>query len=101
MIPGTSIILAPRVDSSARRLEVRREIPGLGMRFAAALRIVRLAWPEAHRQITARTFMVVRVRERGRASYPLPSRPGPPFIHAPGKTLRDPPVDPLHESAHH
>ena len=101
MIPGTSIILAPRVDSSARRLEVRREIPGLGMRFAAALRIVRLAWPEAHREITARTFMVVPVRERGLVSYSLASRPGVSFINVSGKTLLDLADDLLHESAHH
>jgi len=62
---------------------------------------VRLAWPEAHAEILAHTFVVVPVRERGLVSYSLASRPGVSFINVSGKTLVDLADDLLHETAHH
>ncbi len=100
-IPGTSILLTPGLESSPRRLLVAGEVPGLGRRLARALRIVRLAWPEGHREILAQTFMVVPVREPGLVSYSLASRPGVSFINVAGKTSFDLADDLLHESAHH
>jgi len=63
ILPGTSIVLAPVVLSAPRRQRVLREDRGLGQRLARALRIVRVCWPEAHRGIERRTFMVVPIRE--------------------------------------
>jgi HEXXH motif-containing protein len=100
-IPGTPILLAPEVVSSPRVLEVRKDRPGLGTRLAAAMRLVAIAWPQAHREIIRRTTLVVPVRERGLVSYSLAARPGVSFINVEGKpplTLAD---DLLHETAHH
>jgi len=101
MIPGTSIVLAPVVTSSPRRLRVTREARGLGRRLARALRIVMVSWPEAHREIERRTFMVVPIREAGTVSYSMASRPGISFINVFGKSLVDLADDLLHETAHH
>ena len=101
MLPGTSIILAPVVLSSPRRLRVLREARGLGRRLARALRILRLSWPEAHREIERRTFMVVPIREPGTVSYSMAARPGISFINVSGKSLIDLADDLLHETAHH
>ena len=100
-IPGTPILLAPEVVSSPRTLVVRRDVPGLGDRLAAAMRLVAIAWPQAHGEIVRRTAMVVPIRERGLVSYSLAARPGVSFINVQGKpalTLAD---DLLHETAHH
>lgn len=101
LIPGTSILLAPALKSSPRRLAVGKEVPGLGARLALALRVIRLVWPEAHHEVEARTFMVVPVRERRLVSYSLASRPGVSFINVIGKTTLDLADDLLHEAAHH
>jgi hypothetical protein len=100
-IPGTPILLAPEVVSSPRALVVGKDLPGLGDRLAAAMRLVAIAWPQAHREIIRRTVLVVPVRERGLVSYSLAARPGVSFINVAGKpplTLAD---DLLHETAHH
>ena len=101
MLPGTSILLAPVVLSSPRRLRVLREDRGLGQRLASALRIVRMSWPEAHREIERRTFMVVPISEPGTVSYSMAARPGISFINVTGKSLIDLADDLLHETAHH
>jgi HEXXH motif-containing protein len=101
VIPGTSILVAPAIRSSSRGLRVGRNVPGLASRLAQALRIVRLAWPDAHAEILSQTFVVVPVRERGLVSYSLASRPGVSFVNDSGKTLVDLADDLLHESAHH
>ncbi len=101
LIPGTSIVLAPVVESRPRRLHVTRDVPGLGGRLAAALRIVLVSWPDAHREIERRTFMVVPIRESGTVSYSLAARPGISYINVFGKTLVDLADDLLHETAHH
>lgn len=100
-IPGTSILLAPLVESRPRRLRVARQVPGLARRLARALRIVRIAWPEAHREILLRTRMVVPVHEPGTVSWSLAARPGISFIHVSGKSLVDLADDLLHENSHH
>jgi HEXXH motif-containing protein len=101
VLPGTSIVLAPVVLSSRRRPRVLRESPGLGPRLAGALRMVRLSWPEAHREIERRTFMVVPIREPGTVSYSMAARPGVSFINVSGKSRIDLADDLLHETAHH
>jgi len=101
VLPGTSILLAPVVQSSPRSLRVLREERGLGQRLASALRIVRMSWPEAHREIERRTFMVVPIREPGTVSYSMAARPGISFINVTGKSLIDLADDLLHETAHH
>jgi HEXXH motif-containing protein len=100
-IPGTSILLAPRVESRPRRLRVTRQVPGLERRLARALRLVRIAWPEAYREILLRTRMVVPVHEPGTVSWSLAARPGISFIHVSGKSLVDLADDLLHENSHH
>ncbi len=100
-IPGTSVLLSPAVDSRPRRLAVGRPVPDLGGRLARALRIVRLAWPEAHREILRRTWMVVPIREAGLVSYSLAARPGVSFINVFDKAILDLADDLLHETAHH
>ena len=100
-LPGTAIVLAPVVLSSRRRQRVLRESRGLGHRLASALRIVRVSWPEAHREIERRTFMVVPIREPGTVSYSMAARPGISFINVSGKSLIDLADDLLHETAHH
>src|SRR2546427_1168225 len=101
MIPGTSIVLAPVVESRPRRLRVTREARGLTRLLARALRIVLVSWPEAHREIERRTFMVVPIREPGTVSYSMAARPGISFINVFGKSLVDLADDLLHETAHH
>jgi HEXXH motif-containing protein len=101
LVPGTPIILAPVLISRPRQLRVGREVPGLGRRLSRALRIVRLAWPEAHREILLWTHVVAPVRETGLVSYSLASRPGISFLNVarkPAVVLAD---DLLHETAHH
>ncbi|MFQ5877981.1 MAG: HEXXH motif-containing putative peptide modification protein [Acidobacteriota bacterium] len=100
-IPGTTIVLAPRVDSRPRRLCVGRRVAGLGERLARALRIVQLAWPDGHREILERTRMVVPVSEPGLVSYSLAARPGVCFINVFGKSPVELADDLLHEAAHH
>ncbi len=100
-IPGSSILIAPALLSSARRLRVGEPVRALGPRLARALRIVRAAWPEAHREIASRTRMIVPVRERGLVSYSLAARPGISFINVRGKSLLELADDLLHETAHH
>jgi HEXXH motif-containing protein len=100
-IPGTPILLAPLVTSRPRRLAVGRDRPEIGRRLAAALRLVQIAWPEAHRAILARTAMVVPVREPGTVSWSLAARPGISYINPFGKTIVDLADDLLHETAHH
>jgi HEXXH motif-containing protein len=100
-IPGTSILLAPLVESRPRRLRVRRQVPGLARRLARALRIVQIAWPEAHREIILRTRMVVPIHEPGTVSWSLAARPGISFIHVSGKSIVDLADDLLHENSHH
>ena len=101
MIPGTSIILAPVVESRPRCLRVTREARGLTRLLARALRIVLVAWPEAHREIERLTFMVVPIREPGTVSYSMAARPGISFINVFGKSRLDLADDLLHETAHH
>jgi len=101
LIPGTSIVLAPVVDSRPRRMRVTRDAPGLGARLARAMRVLLVAWPEAHREVHRRTFMVVPVHEPGTVSWSLASRPGVSFIHVSGKSIVDLADDLLHETAHH
>src|SRR5207245_10368966 len=84
MIPGTTILLGPAVRSSPRRLSVGREVPGLGRRLARALRILRLAWPEAYSEVVTRTVLVVPVREPRLLSYSLTARPAVSFINVSG-----------------
>ena len=100
-IPGTSIVLAPLIESRPRRLRVTRQVPGLERRLARALRLVRIAWPEAYREILLRTRMVVPVHEPGTVSWSLAARPGISFIHVSGKSLVDLADDLLHENGHH
>jgi len=100
-IPGTAIALAPVVESSPRRLRVTREDADIGRRLARALRILRIAWPEALREVERRTFMVVPIREPGTVSYSMAARPGISFINVFGKSLVDLADDLLHETAHH
>lgn len=100
-IPGSPILLAPALRSTPRALGVGGDLPGLDARLGRALRLVRLAWPEAHRDLLARTVMVVPVREPRLVSYSLADRPGISFInvHAkPALVLAD---DLVHENAHH
>jgi HEXXH motif-containing protein len=101
MVPGTSIVLAPVVDSRPRLMRVTRGRAGLGRRLARALRIVLLAWPEAHREIARRTWMVVPVHEPGTVSWSLAARPGVSFINVFGKSILDLADDLLHENSHH
>jgi HEXXH motif-containing protein len=77
------------------------DVPDLDNRLARALRLVRLAWPEAHRDVVARTAMVVPVREPGLVSYSLAARPGISFINVHGKRTVDLADDLLHENSHH
>ena len=101
VIPGTTIALTPQLHSTARRLRIGRPVRGLGMRLARALRLVQLAWPEAHAEILRRTRLLVPVRETGLVSYSLASRPGVSFINVTGKATLDLADDLLHETAHH
>jgi len=101
LVPGTSIVLAPVVDSRPRRMRVTREAPGHGTRLARAMRILLVAWPEAHREVLRRTFMIVPVHEPGTVSWSLASRPGVSFINMSGKSIVDLADDLLHETAHH
>jgi hypothetical protein len=100
-IPGTPILLGNIVDRRPRSPVVRRGAGGLGRRLARALRIVQIAWPQGHRAILARTWMVVPIREEGTVSYSLPSRPGVSYINDSGKPPLDLADDLLHETAHH
>src|SRR5439155_1309403 len=100
-LPGTAIVLAPVVLSSRGPPRVLRESRGLGPRLAGALRIVRVSWPEAQREIERRTFMVVPIREPGTVSYSMAARPGISFINVSGKSPIDLADDLLHETAHH
>jgi HEXXH motif-containing protein len=101
MIPGSSILLANVVESRPRSLKVRRQVPGLARRLARALRIIQIVWPEAHREICARTWMVVPIHEPGTVSWSLAARPGISYIHVSGKSLLDLADDLLHENSHH
>jgi len=101
LIPGSAILLAPALRPGPRRMGVGRDVPGLDRRLARALRLVRLAWPEAHRGVAARTAMVVPVREPGLVSYSLAARPGISFINVHGKRTVELADDLLHENAHH
>jgi hypothetical protein len=101
LIPGTAILLAPALRSSPRRLRVGRDLPGLESRLAAALRLARFAWPDAHEEILRRTAMVVPVEEPGLVSYSLAARPGVSFINVRGKSIVQLADDLLHETAHH
>jgi HEXXH motif-containing protein len=101
LVPGTSIVLAPVVLSTPRRLRVLREARDLGRRLARALQIVQVSWPEARREIERRTFMIVPIREPGTVSYSMAARPGISFINVSGKSLIDLADDLLHETAHH
>jgi HEXXH motif-containing protein len=60
-----------------------------------------MSWPEAHREIERRTFMVVPIREPGTVSYSMAARPGISFINVSGKSPIDLADDLLHETAHH
>lgn len=100
-VPGTPIVIAPRLISRPRRLHVGRPVPGLGRRLARALRLVRLAWPEACAEILQRTWMVVPVVERGLVSYSLAARPGVSFLNVSRKSIVELADDLLHETAHH
>lgn len=101
MIPGTSILLAPVVESRPRSLRVKQQAAGLARRLARALRLVLVAWPEAHREISLRTWMVVPIHEPGTVSWSLAARPGTSFINVFGKSLIDLADDLLHENSHH
>jgi len=101
VLPGTSILLAPTVLSAPRRLRVLKEAPDPGRRLTRALLVVRVAWPEAAREIARRTFMIVPIREPGTVSYSMAARPGVSFINVTGKSLVDLADDLLHETAHH
>ncbi|HYV86465.1 MAG TPA: HEXXH motif-containing putative peptide modification protein [Patescibacteria group bacterium] len=101
LVPGTAILLAPALRSSPRRLVVGADLSGLDARLAGALRLIRLSWPAAHREVLARTAMVVPVRESGLVSYSLAARPGVSFINVSGKSAVALADDLLHETAHH
>jgi len=101
LIPGSAILLAPALRAGRRRMGVGRELPGLAPRLARALRLVRLAWPEAYRDLAKRTAMVVPVREPGLVSYSLAARPGISFINVHGKRTVELADDLLHENSHH
>ncbi len=101
MIPGSSILLANGVESRPQGLKVRQQVPGLARRLARALRIIQIAWPEAHREIGLRTWMVVPIHEPGTVSWSLAARPGISYIHVSGKSLVDLADDLLHENSHH
>ena len=88
-------------NGARRCLRVTREARGLTRLLARALRIVLVAWPEAHREIERRTFMVVPIREPGTVSYSMAARPGISFINVFGKSRLDLADDLLHETAHH
>jgi len=100
-IPGSTMLLAPALRPGPRRMGVGRDLPGLADRLARALRLLRLAWPEAHHDVVARTVMVVPVREPGLVSYSLAARPGISFINVHGKRTVQLADDLLHENAHH
>ncbi len=100
-IPGSPILLAPALRSTPRSLGVGRDLPGLDARLGRALRLVRLAWPGAHRDLVARTVMVVPVREPRLVSYSLADRPGISFINVHAKTTLVLADDLVHENAHH
>jgi HEXXH motif-containing protein len=100
-IPGTPILLGPLVVSRPRLLAVGRHHDWIARRFALALRLVQIAWPEAHRAILRQTAMVVPVREPGTVSWSLAARPGISYINPFGKTIVDLADDLLHETAHH
>jgi HEXXH motif-containing protein len=100
-IPGSPILLAPALRTGPRRLGVGRDVAGLDRRFAGALRLLRMAWPEAHRDVVSRTAMVVPVREPGLVSYSLAARPGISFINVHGKHTVGLADDLVHENAHH
>jgi hypothetical protein len=101
LIPGSPILLAPALRPGPRRMGVGNDVPGLDRRLARALRLARLAWPEAHRDVVARTAMVVPVREPGLVSYSLAARPGISFINVHGKRILALADDLVHENAHH
>jgi len=100
-VPGSPIVLAPAVRCHPRRLFVAGPLPGAGPRLARALRLVQIAWPEAHREILLRTRLVVPVVEPGTVSWSIAARPGVSFINLRGKTTVDLADDLLHETAHH
>jgi HEXXH motif-containing protein len=100
-IPGSPILLAPVVVSRPRSLRVGRPDPALAPRFAAALRLLEAAWPEARAMVLRHTVMVVPVREPGTVSWSLAARPGVSFVNPYGKTILDLADDLVHESAHH
>ncbi|HUD72993.1 MAG TPA: HEXXH motif-containing putative peptide modification protein [Dongiaceae bacterium] len=100
-IPGSPILLAPALRSTPRSLRVGRDLPGLDARLGRALRLVRLAWPGAHRDLLARTAMVVPVREPRLVSYSLADRPGISFINVHAKRTLVLADDLVHENAHH
>ncbi len=101
LVPGSSIVLAPAVRCHPRRLVVAGPLPDAGPRLARALRLVQIAWPEAHREILLRTRLVVPVVEPGTVSWSIAARPGVSFINLRGKTTVDLADDLLHETAHH
>jgi len=101
LIPGSTMLLAPALRPGPRRMGVGRDLPGLAHRLARALRLLRQAWPEAHRDVVARTVMVVPVREPGLVSYSLAARPGISFINVHDKRTLELADDLLHENSHH
>jgi HEXXH motif-containing protein len=100
-VPGTSILLAHRLFSSARGLRVGGPLPGLGARLSRTLDLVDGAWPRAGREIRRRTWLIVPLVEPGTVSYSHLARPGISYLSVFRGSLVDLADDLLHETAHH
>lgn len=92
-IPGSEIDLGPPVAGKAASSAARR--------LGRALALVDAAWPEAGREIRARTRLVLTPEEQGLVSYSHLHRPGVSYIRLRGKSILDLADDLLHETAHH
>ncbi len=105
-IPASRIVLGPSLQSDAKRLAVRRgslraAADRARRRLASALAVVDAAWPEAGREIRARTRLVLPLSEPGLVSYSHMHRPGVSYVNLRGKSILDLADDLLHETAHH
>jgi hypothetical protein len=100
-VPGTSILLAHRLLSSARGLRVGGPVPRLGARLARGLDLVEGVWPRAGREIRRRTWLIVPLVEPGTVSYSHLARPGISYLSVFRGSLVDLADDLLHETAHH
>ena len=97
--PASNIDLVRRRRLAGTPIVMDR--PEVEPRFARALRLVLLAWPDAHSLILKHTAAIVPVDDPGVVSYSLAARPGISFINVRGKSRIDLADDLLHETAHH